>query len=335
MRARWLAVVLAVPGACGGDDGPAFFRPLDKDARFPGNPESDSQFEALFRYDPVAECAAAVPRKLGGAKELRVFRHRSVTDADLRFFLGGLRRYYDQYGVRMFTRHLAIDVPFDHALTLDIKAITAYAQSRTKIDLRRDVLTPAEEAEVLRLVGEAIFFNVREFLRVYGQPRLDQVNVWLLPQVAAGNPEDPDLKMLAAVVAGLGLSPELLDSAPPDDPARQLYDWVGTKSFTPAAMVGVKLVRSALRYPDIVIAHEVGHAFGLIHTTAMGNLLNQGQLDCNLALSAAQIDQVEQVTRRAVHVLPRGAGSLTGRAHHAVAAVRAAIRRSPTAAGRL
>lgn len=315
--------------ACGSDPQPAHppgpFEPLAADRGFPGVAGNEADFESIFKYDTIAECAPMVPRLLDAKTELRIFRHNSITDADVKLFLGGLRRYYDRYGVRMFTRYKVINVPYDHILTLDLKAIIEYVSKRTSLDPASTQLTADQQKELTKLFGEAAFFNIREFMKAYGQPRLNQVSVWLLPQIATGK-GDPELEMLSAGIAGLGLSPELIDTAPPDDPSRLLYDWVGYPSFTPMAAVGVNLTRTHLRYPDFVIAHEVGHAYGLVHTMMRGNLLNPGASSCSESLSSEQLDQIEQATRRSGLTFGP-AWSLTGRAHFVVDAIQAAIRR--------
>ncbi len=305
---RLIAAVLSI-AACGGG-GREPFPTLEPDPAFPGTPSDEAQFDSLFRYQPAPECAATSPTKLNAKTELRIFRTKGISDADVTAFLGGLRRYFDQYGVHVFARHQVITVPLDHALTFDLDDITDYLTEHSSFDTSKTQLTPAEQAEVERLVGQAIFHNVREMIRVYGQPRRNQVNLWLVPEIATGDAEDPDLQMLTAQLAGLGLSSELLDSAPQDDPARKLYDWVGATDFTPIAMVGTTLVKAALKYPDIVIAHEVGHAYGLIHTMTNGNLMNQGEINCHLALSSPQLAQIDKATQRLAQTL--GGGELHG-----------------------
>lgn len=321
-RVLALAALVTVPGC--GDDEPSLFQDVTADPSFPGVPGDEAEFAGLFAYTPLSGCTPAVSRRLEARTELRVFRGRGVSDADVRWFLGGLQRYFDHYGVRMFTRHRAIDVPLTHALTFDVDAIEAWVRRNTDVDPSREPRTPAEEERLLQAVGQAILYNTRAFVRAYGQPRRDVVNVLLLPDMVGGR-VDPQLGPLAQALVGLGLSPELLAAVASDDPARLFYQWLGTGEFTPVAIVGVGRVRRVLREPDIVIAHEVGHAYGLVHRDETDNLMNQGTLDCRLSLNAAQLDRVEQATRRVAHA-PAPSTGTDARAAEIVRQVRAALR---------
>jgi hypothetical protein len=78
-----------------------------------------------------------------------------------------------------------------------------------------------------------------------------------------------------------------------------------------------------LSEPDVVIAHELGHTYGLAHTLEIGNLLHQGETDCWLELSSSQLDEIRLATGAIAHV--EGgveAMSLTSRAGEFVGALR-------------
>jgi hypothetical protein len=163
---------------------------------------------------------------------------------------------------------------------------------------------------------------VRELIRVYSEPRREFTNVVLLAEMVTRDLA-PELAKFRGL-AGLGLSPELLAKVPATDPAAQLYDWLGVAGdFSPIAIVGVNPVETFLDEPDIVIAHELGHTYGLVHTVDVGNLLHQGETDCWLALSTSQLDEIRLATGPIAHA--QGgveAMSLTSRAGEFVGAVR-------------
>lgn len=307
--------------ACGdGDEDEDPFAPLTADPAFPGTPGDAATYAGLFQFEPLPGCAVRNATDLNGATELRLFRGSGVTDADVREFVSGLQRYYAQYGVAMSTRHATLAVPLAQALILDTGTLTARVKAETGIDIN-SALTPEEEDRATAAAGAAMLWNVKELLRVYGEPRRDGVNVVLLEDmVGAVSPEFGQLRN----VAGLGLSPELLAKAPASDPSRQLYDWLDVSvDFTPIAVVGTNVVREKFGTPDVVVAHEVGHAYGLIHVPGSGtNLMNPSASGCSPPLDDGQLDEVAAATRAIAHgELGAESVSLTTRAGDFVTAV--------------
>jgi hypothetical protein len=75
-----------------------------------------------------------------------------------------------------------------------------------------------------------------------------------------------------------------------------------------------------------VIAHEVGHAYGLIHVPGTGsNLMNPSSSTCSLPLDDGQLGEVAAATRAIAHGLSDGmeaeSVSLTTRAGEFVTAL--------------
>jgi hypothetical protein len=164
--------------------------------------------------------------------------------------------------------------------------------------------------------------NLRELTRVYGVPRRPEINVVLLPEMVTDK-LDPSLQEFQGLL-GVGVSPELLAATSPDDPAIQLYDWLGaTGDFSPLAVVGVGPVNRALPEPDIPMAHELAHTYGLPHVQDAGNLLHQGSFECTLSLTDPQLERIRSALAGAAG---RGPGiaalSLTNRAGDFVQAIR-------------
>jgi hypothetical protein len=153
------------------------------------------------------------------------------------------------------------------------------------------------------------------------------INVFLLPEMVTGNPP-PELQLFAGLL-GLGVSPELLAQVPADDPARMLYEWLAVPgAFTPTVIVGVRPVNEFLVDPDIAIAHELGHAYGLPHVTEAGNLLHPGEIACQQSLSSAQLERIQATTAALASEVDLESLSLTERAGDFVSAVRSLLFRT-------
>ena len=74
--------------------------------------------------------------------------------------------------------------------------------------------------------------------------------------------------------------------------------------------------------PDIAIAHELGHAYGLPHVTESWDLLHPGEIDCQQSLSTEQLERIQAATATLAYEVPPEALSLTDRAAEFVSAVR-------------
>jgi hypothetical protein len=310
--------------ACGGDDDDddannSPFVTLAPEAAFPGTPGDAASYARLFEFQPLPGCDVGNARDLNGATELRLFRGSGVTDSNVREFASGLQRYYSQYGVVMSTRYTTLPVPLDRALILDVQALTARVKSETGLDIDAE-LTLEEQERATASVGEAILWNVKELIRVYGEPRRDVVNVVVLPGMVGDVPEEfASFRNLA----GLGFSPELLATVPADDPAHQLYEWLNvSEDFTPVAILGMDVVHQFFSAPDVAIAHEVGHAYGLTHVPGEGtNLMNPAVGACSLPLDEGQLEKVAAATRAIALGMDAEAASLTDRAGEFVTAL--------------
>jgi hypothetical protein len=279
----------------------------------------------LFAFQPLADCAVSNPVDLGITTPLRILRGPGVSDADVRALLGGLARYYSQYGVGFSTAFDIIDLPLREAVIVDGELLTARVRSETGVDIEAtdSASLPADEQDrVLQSLGGALMHNMRELLRVYATPRRPEINVVLLPEMVTGT-APPALQAFSGLL-GLGVSPELFAAVPPDDPARMLYQWLAVpEQFTPTAVLGVRPVTAYQLEPDIVVAHEVGHAYGLPHVTESGNLLRPGEFDCQQSLSAAQLARVQAAGAVADGV--SADASLTDHAADFVSAVRSVL----------
>ena len=322
------------------DAGPQveFFQTVTPVASFPGTAGDPAAYARLYAYTPHPNCVPDVPRQLDRRTEVRLFYGNGVDPDEIPRYAGGLQRYYDFYGVKMFTRYDPIAVPLDHAIVLNDAAIMAWMRDVAGVD-PICLLSPYAGLPCEQAYGAAMFYNVKEFFHAYAEPPLNVINVVLLKRVAALEP-DEDAAELAWGIAGLGLSEELINSVAGSDLGTSLGDILDETNFAPTIFLGVNLVDFVLPEPDIVIAHEFGHAYGLEHLTASsesGNLMYPTANQCNQSLNLSQLSAIEQAAARygnsllATHDDPLAFLSFEDRAAEILDIVRSRIARETAA----
>jgi hypothetical protein len=289
-------VALAISGC--GEDSVEFFQPVTADPAFPGTPGDAASYASLLAYKADPACVPNVPRKLDRKTEIRIFRGNGI-DMDMAArFASGLKRYYDYYGVQIFTRHDVIQVPLDHAMVLSSGAITDWmAKNTTQDPSCANSYSPTTACQ--QALGAAMFYNVKQFLHAYAEPEQNVINMVLLKRVVALQP-DQDAEETAWGVAGLGLSEELINSVSGSD-VGSLAETLDETNFSPTVFLGVNLIDFVLPEPDMVVAHEFGHAYGLEHLEGSSNktnLMYPVVNECNQSLNSSQLTTIEQATTK-------------------------------------
>jgi hypothetical protein len=289
------SLLFSLSAACSSAGSPPELQQINTtDPSFPGIPGDEATYDYLFQYMPLANCGPINPEALGDRTELRIFQGDGISDQDVIRYLGGLRRYYDRYGIHMFTRHSVIRVPLDHALSLNSAVLVQEVRAQTGVDLSQSLSLTSEQTA---MVGHAAFHNVIEFFNRYAIPTTKMINIVLLRQIVGSGADPGESQLMVHAVAGLGLSPALLASFPSTDPSAALYGWVGVQDFTPTAFIGVDVTDAVGVLPDVVISHEVGHCYGLAHDTTSGDLMTPAETTCVLSLNDAQLATVDDATK--------------------------------------
>ena len=301
MRVRWAAallllVLLLIPAACSSaSDEPvpppcAGVAPADQEACLG---------EHYFRgYAPqaITACSGFVPtqKKLAARREIAFFTGAGVVDAYVRAEGQFLQRFYDPYELTFFTRAPAAPAGLSFALN---------ATNQQLADLARQAgiapgaqPTPAQSKTLEQITAELVFADLRNFVRAQSNPPRRSINVVVLTQVAS-----PDIaaQFRGGVIAVLGLSPTLFKNVAADDPSKNLFELIGLgDDFTPTLFVGHSDVVGLAKSPDVIVSHELGHAMGLQHTTAPGNLMTQFAASnaCIPGLSDDEIDVIRSTS---------------------------------------
>jgi hypothetical protein len=243
-----------------------------------------------------------------GRGELRLFRGRGVGRDELARHTGALQRYWAWFDVAFFTRHPPIRLPLEHVLTISPDAVRRRVKEQTGLDPSDRSLTAEQERRVGRASDRAVLHNLVELVRAYGTPVRSVVHLVILPRIV--DDEGMLERMFGGSVLGLGLAPSLLDATDEDvvEFASLLRQAEVPGDFTPFALVGADAVERALQVPDLAVAHEVGHAYGLAHTDLAGNLMSTGSQLCSARLEQEQLEtvrsQVQTGALRTSRVVP-------------------------------
>lgn len=266
--------------SCGDEE---LFARVTPDPRFPGEPGAAADFEHLLQFEPQPNCRPRSATALDLHFELRVFRSPEISMAEVQQFLGGLQRFYDSFGVKFSIRHEVLEVPFRNVMNLREEEIEARRESLGLPDTREDTL-------------KIVFHNLIEFMRAYAEPARDEYNLVVVEHAARGSLVISDGQQ--STIVGLGLGPRLFAKGNQVTDLEALLMDVGLpERFTPTAFVAASVLRTA-RSPDLLVAHEFGHAVGMPHVTTTGNLMfpSLPRDECQAELNGPQMQDLNIAT---------------------------------------
>lgn len=242
-----------------------------------------------YQAAPIDLCKSASTAKVHATKEIGFFLGPGVIDLEAQTAGRRLQRYYEAYALSFYVRHEAGSVGFQYLLSGTEDAVRARAK---ELGVNPDKQTTQEEADKFeRVVGEVLAKNLRDTIVSRGTAVDDRIDIVVVDGIV-----DPAVQKIVAgegVILGMGLSPKLFREILAADPTADYFSFYGIpRDFTPVFFVGQDDVRRLTPdQGDAIMAHEMGHALGLVHVEEQENLMFPvaGTVPCTPGLSDAQV----------------------------------------------
>jgi hypothetical protein len=298
MPVRWaglLLFLLLVPAACSSSSEHV---PPPCEGVAPAEQEACLTDHYFHGYSPtgLGACAGFVvtQQKLAARRRIDFFTGATVVDAFVRAEGQFLQRYYEPYELTFFAGAPAAPAGISFALNATNAQLADLARQAGVAPGAQP--TPEQSKALEKATGDLIFADLRDFIRSQSNPPRTSINVVILSHIAS---PDVAAQLKGGVIAGLGLSPTLFKNVAANDPSRNLFELIGLgEDFTPTLFVGHTDVVSLAKSPDVIVAHELGHAMGLQHTTAPGDLMTQysGSNACTPGLTDGEIDVIRSTS---------------------------------------
>jgi hypothetical protein len=248
---------------------------------------SDRFFGAEASSQP--DCEGAVRSELGVSIDVEVLYSDSLAVDEVARLTRSAASYYAEYrsSFRLLEAPQALELgPLiaGSRSEIDRALIDAGLPVEGELDAEQTALMDA-------IVAKLLLAPLREFIHEHAVPRRPLVSLVVLERLTA--PSLYEEGLLSAKVDGLGLSPEFVSRLRDSDDATDLFDALELPAeFTPTLFLDVEAL-GRFEHPANVVAHELGHALGLLHTDEPGNLMNPEVAEsCRAWLSKAQTTSI-------------------------------------------
>ena len=276
--------------------------------------DPDACFSDHYLHGAAAEaeptCDTGSKNAIHGKRRL-VF-HTSSSSGDAAAVAEGrsLQRYFAPYDLQFSVDQPATFVGFENAIEGDVATVEARARAEG-LDVASP--TPAQTSRLRAITGDVLAANMKSFIASVSSPPTSDVHVVVLSQIfSASLAKELQLK---GTIVGLGLSPKLLRDVQAGDANKNLFELFGLPAeFTPVLFIGyADLARlTTPTIGEVVVAHELGHAMGLQHTTDPKNLMYpqaDAQTLCLPTLSDAQVTGLAAVATKIDATIQRADGA--------------------------